>query len=193
MEKKILPLGLDIDTKRHMAHPQRAYERIDIELPCRLFIPMGGKREELKFEAFAKSQNLGMGGVFVKCTFLMRTGVHLWIELGLPDEALAVRGQVAHVIPLDNPDYPSGMGIQFLDVDSKGRETLLRFFAPERYVTFYQSMTSEFSHMRKQYDIRDVAFVLNLWEEWKIQQEGGPAATESGVPEPTPKRSSRRR
>ena len=45
-----------------MTDPNRRYERIDIELPCRLFIP--GKAG-LNFEAFTRSMNLGLGGIYV--------------------------------------------------------------------------------------------------------------------------------
>jgi hypothetical protein len=51
---------------------KRRYERIEIQLPCRLFIPEGGKSRELKFEAFATSRNLSLGGVFLESLFLMK-------------------------------------------------------------------------------------------------------------------------
>ena len=38
--------------------------------------------------------------------------------------------------------------------------------------------------------LRDVSLVLNLWEEWKIKNEGGPASTASGAP-PAPSRPGR--
>jgi hypothetical protein len=160
----------------------RRYERIDIQLPCRLFIP---GREGLKFEAFTTSRNLGLGGIFVASSFLVREGLELFVELGLPDGALAIRSQVAHVIPLQNERFPTGMGIEFLDVDAHGRETLLRYFTPVRYERFYAAFVEEFPHLRKDLPLRDVSLVLNLWEEWKIRAEGGPLLTASGAPMPT--------
>ena len=159
----------------------RRYERIEIELPCRLFIPEEGKGGGLRFEAFTSSSNLGLGGVFVEASFLLKEGLELWVELGLPDEALAVQGRVAHLVDLDDAGG-SGMGIEFLEVDSHGRETLLRYFSPLRYHEFFKDMLDEFSHLKNDFDLPAVSLIVNLWEEWKIRAEGGPKATASGAP-----------
>jgi hypothetical protein len=166
----------------------RRYERIDIELPCRLFIP--GEGGALRFEAFCTSRNLGLGGLFVATTFLLKEGLEVFVELALPDGPLAIRSQVAHAVALDDPELTTGMGIEFLDVDAHGRETLLRYFTPVRYQRFYGAFTDEFPHLKKSVPLRDVSLVLNLWEEWKIKNEGGPASTASGAP-PAPPRSGR--
>jgi hypothetical protein len=176
-----------------MPDQKRRYERIDIDLPCRLFIPEDAKKGGLKFQAFTLSKNLGLGGVFVESTFLLRAGLQLWVELQLPGESLAIRGQVAHAIPLDHSEYLSGMGIEFLDVDSHGRETLLRYFTPERYHVFYTAMTGEFPHLSKEFERQDVSLIVNLWEEWKIREAGGPLSTASGAPEPPARRGEKRR
>ena len=162
----------------------RRYERIDIELPCRLFIP---GRDGLDFQAFTTSNNLGLGGIFVQSSFLLKTELELFVELGLPDGALAIRSKVAHVVDLDDREHPSGMGIEFLDVDAHGRETLLRYFTPVRYERFYEAFVEEFPHLKKDLPLRDVSLVLNLWEEWKIRGEGGPKLTAAGAP-PAPGR-----
>jgi hypothetical protein len=162
----------------------RRYERIDIELPCRLFIPGS---DGLRFEAFCVSTNLGLGGLFVSTTFLLKEGVEVFIELALPDGPLAIRSRVAHAVQLDDPELTTGMGIEFLDVDAHGRETLLRYFTPLRYEQFYGVFVEEFPHLKKAVPLRDVSLVLNLWEEWKIKNEGGPASTASGAP-PSPPR-----
>ena len=163
----------------------RRYERIDIELPCRLYIP--GGPEGLKFEAFCTSRNLGLGGTFVASNFLLRRGLELFIELGLPDAPLAIRSRVAHTVAIDDPEFTTGMGIEFLDVDAHGRETLLRYFTPLRYHRFYEGFVHEFPHLKKAVPLRDVSLVLNLWEEWRIRNEGGPASTASGAPEAPPR------
>jgi hypothetical protein len=160
----------------------RRYERIDIELPCRLYIPGDG---ELRFEAFCTSRNLGLGGIFVASTFLLRQGLELFVELALPDGPLSIRSRVAHAVGLDDPKLDTGMGIEFLDVDAHGRETLLRYFTPVRYHTFYGAFVEEFPHLKKALPLRDVSLVLNLWEEWKIRNEGGPLSTSSGAPPAT--------
>jgi len=163
----------------------RRYERIEIELPCRLYIP--GGPEGLKFEAYCTSRNLGLGGTFVASSFLLRQGLELFIELGLPDGPLAIRSQVAHTVAIDDPEFATGMGIEFLDVDAHGRETLLRYFTPVRYQKFYDGFVDEFPHLKKDMPLRDISLLLNLWEEWKIRNEGGPASTASGAPEAPPR------
>jgi hypothetical protein len=161
-----------------MSAPRR-YERIDTELPCRLFIPGEGG---LRFEAFCTSQNLGLGGLFVASSFLLRAGLELYVELALPDGPLAIRSRIAHVVPHGDRAHPTGMGIEFLDVDAHGRETLLRYFTPARYTSFYEAFIAEFPHLDEKVPLRDVSLVLNLWEEWKIRGEGGPLSTASGAP-----------
>jgi hypothetical protein len=160
----------------------RRYERIDIELPCRLYVPGSG---ELRFEAFCTSENLGLGGIFVASTFLLKRGLELFVELALPDGPLPIRSRIAHSVGLDDPELQTGMGIEFLDVDAHGRETLLRYFTPLRYERFYAAFVEEFPHLKKSVPLRDVSLVLNLWEEWKIRTEGGPLSTASGAPPAT--------
>ncbi len=165
----------------------RRYERIDIELPCRIFIP---GESGLRFEAFCTSRNLGLGGLFVATTFLLKEGLDVFAELALPDGPLPIRSRIAHIVALDDPDLTTGMGIEFLDVDAHGRETLLRYFTPERYQHFFGAFVEEFPHLKKTVPLRDVSLVLNLWEEWKIKNDGGPASTASGAP-PAPPRAGR--
>jgi Tfp pilus assembly protein PilZ len=164
----------------------RRYERIEVDIRCRLFVLEEGKNNELRFEAFASSQNMGLGGVFLQSDLLLKKNVELFLELFLPDQQLTIQGRVAHLISHDTPDFPTGMGIEFLNVDSRAREVLLRYFSPMRYLSFYEGMTSEFPHLAKTYQIQDACLILNLWEEWKVLQEGGPASTASGVPEALP-------
>src|SRR5512133_829523 len=93
----------------------RRYERIEIELPCRLFIP---GTDGLRFEAFAVSRNLGLGGLFVATSFLLKEGLEIFVELALPDGPLPIRSRVAHAVGHDDPHLLTGMGIEFLDVDA---------------------------------------------------------------------------
>ncbi len=173
-----------------MSEQHRRYERIEIELPCRLFIPGDG---ELTFQAFCTSRNLGLGGIFVASSFLLKQGVELWVELALPDGPLPIRSRVAHIVALDDERFSTGMGVEFLDVDAHGRETLLRYFTPARYEAFYERFTEEFPHLEKELPLRDVSLVLNLWEEWKIRAEGGPRSTDAGAPPATSRRPEARR
>ena len=154
----------------------------------KMFIPADGGA--LKFQAFTTTSNLGLGGIFVKSSFLLKEGLELFVELALPDAPLPIRSRVAHVVPLDETELTVGMGIEFLDVDAHGRETLLRYFTPLRYETFYDAFVEEFPHLKKAIPLRDVSLVLNLWEEWKVRAEGGPLLTSSGAP-PAPSRGGR--
>jgi hypothetical protein len=163
----------------------RRYERIEIELPVRLFIP---GRDGLKFEAYCTSRNLGLGGLFVASSFLLPEQLDVHVELKLPEKPLAIRSRVTHAVQLEDETLAPGMGIEFLDVDAHGRETLLRYFTPQRYDQFFKDFVGEFPHLKKDLPLRDVSLVLNLWEEWKVKQEGGPAFTASGAPPATLRR-----
>jgi hypothetical protein len=158
-----------------VADESRRYERIDIELPCRMFIP--GENGALKFQAYTSTKNLGLGGVFVKSSFLLKEGLQLNAELTLPGKQLVVRAQVSHAVPLDQKEWPSGMGLEFLGVDIHGRETLLRFFSPQRYHEFHAALTQELPHLKKELPLTDVSLILNLWEEWKVGRPEAPPAT----------------
>ena len=52
-----------------------------------------------------------------------------------------------------------------------GRETLLRYFTPDRYKRFHADFVAEFPHLKHRNPIRDVALLLNLWEEWKVNRQ----------------------
>jgi PilZ domain len=171
---------------------KRAYERIDVQLNVRLFLP-DVERDELRFEAFSHTQNLCPGGMYLEASFLLKSDTRLWAELELPEGPFLARCRVAHRVELDDGQLPPGMGIEFYDVEAAGREQLLRYFAPERYAEFHKALVQEFPHIEKEVDEGTITLLLNLWEEWKIRQDGGPAATASGAPQPFPRAASRRR
>ena len=158
-----------------------------MELDVRLFLP-DEETEELRFEAFSHTRNLCPGGLYVECTFLLRPDTKLWVEVMLPEGPFVARCRVAHRVELEDTQFPSGMGLEFFDVAAEGREQILRYFAPDRYEEFRTALVKEFPHIESEVDAGTVTLLLNLWEEWKIRQEGGPWATNSGAPEPTPRR-----
>ncbi len=165
---------------------KRAYERIDVQLNVRLFLP-DDDRDELRFEAFSHTQNLCPGGLYLEATFLLRPDTRLWVELDLPEGPFLAQCRVAHRVELDDGQLPSGMGLEFYDVEAGGREQLLRYFAPDRYAEFRRALVAEFPHIEGEVDAGTVTLLLNLWEEWKIRQEGGPQSTASGAPQPFPR------
>ena len=66
---------------------RRQYERIDVALDVRLFLP-DDNPEELRFEAFSESQNLCPGGVYVSSTFLLkRENRRLYVVAFLDDHS----------------------------------------------------------------------------------------------------------
>ena len=174
-----------------MGADQRRYERIPKTLRCRLFIE-GDHSDDLRFEAFCETGNLCLGGVFVISTFLMKVGVDLVVELDLPSGPLPIPGRIAHSSGPNDPRDETGMGVEFHDVDSSARETLLRYFTPERYQRFYDSFVGEFPHVESELELAQVSLVLNLWEEWKVTQTGGPLGTSSGAPEAVSKKKRKR-
>ena len=168
-----------------MEQQSEAYAQIEVEIPCRLFREgSGGRGGGLDFEAFCLSESLGLGGVFLTSSFLLREGTGLWIELGLPEGPLAVKGRVSAVVEHDDPrGLPAGFGVEFVDVEGRARETLLRYFTPDRYEQFFQQMLGEFPHLGEAFKGADISLILNLWEEWKqTQGAGGPVATAAGAP-----------
>ena len=166
---------------------RRQYERIDVALDVRLFLPEEDS-DELRFEAFAQSQNLCPGGMYVSSTLLLNRQTELWLEVTLPEGPFVTQCRVAHRVELGDDQFPPGMGIEFLEVDAAGREQLLRYFAPDRYGLFREALVQEFPHIDKEVDAGTITLLLNLWEEWKVRQEGGPSATSSGAPSPSPRR-----
>ena len=96
--------------------------------------------------------------------------------------------RVVHRVAHEGGELTTGLGIEFQDVDEAARETLLRYFTPERYTQFYETMLNEFPHIIDELQIPQVSLVLNLWEEWKVRQAGGPAATSAGAPPATKRR-----
>jgi hypothetical protein len=59
-----------------------------------------------------------------------------------------------------------GMGVIFTHLDAENRERLLRFFVSERVRDFYNDkFIVEFPHLQKTMSLKDVALVINLWED----------------------------
>ena len=80
-------------------------------------------------------------------------------------EVLAARGDVTRIDDGDG-DQPAGMAIQFTALDSENRERLLRFFVSARISTFYQDkFIREFPHLQSSMSLKDVALIVNLWED----------------------------
>lgn len=146
---------------------QRAHERIDIQMPTRLWLGESYRGREIAFEGFAKTQNLAIGGTFLRSSYLLPLGFPLNLEMQLDNgEVLQARGEVVHTVGVDESEDESGMGVIFTHVDADNRERLLRFFVSDRIREFYDDkFIVEFPHLANVLSLQDVALVLNLWED----------------------------
>lgn len=167
---------------------RREHERIDIQMPTRMWLDETYKGRAIVFEGFARTQNLAIGGTFLESTYLLPVGFPLNLEMQLaPNELLVARGQVMHAFSSEERK-DSGMGILFTEVDAENRERLLRFFVSERIRDFYsQRFVLEFPHLKSVLSLQDIALVINLWEDrenrlvnLKNEAKPAPAPTKPG-------------
>ncbi|MEE8410333.1 MAG: PilZ domain-containing protein [Myxococcota bacterium] len=145
---------------------QREHERIIIDMPTRMWLDEQRKGKAIAFEGFAVTRNLAIGGTFLACNYLLPVGfpVNLQMRIG-EEEHLDARGEVAHTVSEGEGEEP-GMGILFTEVDAENRERLLRFFISERVEKFYTDrFLVEFPHLEETLSLKDVALVVNLWED----------------------------
>jgi hypothetical protein len=147
---------------------QREHERIEIRMPTRMWLDEPLKGKPIVFEGYAQTRDLAIGGTFLESTYLLPIGFPLNLEMRLEDgSALVARGEVVHRIEPGSPmGRETGMGILFTEVDSENRERLLRFFVSGRIQEFYeQRFVVEFPHLESVLSLKDVALVINLWED----------------------------
>src|ERR1044072_4912981 len=92
------------------------------------------RKISLKFKEFRGfiteySQNLSMGGMFIRTTSPKPVGTIFDFELSLTDDFKLVQGigEVLWVRDVDDgPERPSGMGVRFLDLSSESRRLIQR-------------------------------------------------------------------
>ncbi len=141
-------------------------ERIAIELPTRLWLDESRRGRPVRFEGYARTRDISIGGTFLHSAYLLPVGCPINLEMTLEDgDILSARGEVAHRIS-DNEGEEPGMGIVFTTVDAENRERLLRFFVSDRVREFYEErFIVEFPHLGSVMSLQDVALVINLWED----------------------------
>jgi hypothetical protein len=141
-------------------------ERIEIELPTRLWLDETLHGRAVRFEGHAKTKDLSIGGSFLYSEYLLPIGCPINLEMSLDDgDVLSARGEVVHRIS-EGEGEVTGMGIVFTAVDAENRERLLRFFVSERVREFYEKrFVVEFPHLSGVMSLQDVALVINLWED----------------------------
>lgn len=145
---------------------RREHERIDIQMPTRMWLDEVRHGKNVFFEGHATTRDLAIGGTFLHSSYLLPVGfpVNLEMEIGGGDK-LVTRGEIVHRLePTEARE--TGMGVIFTHVDAENRERLLRFFVSERVRTFYtERFVVEFPHLRDVMTLEDVALVVNLWED----------------------------
>ncbi len=122
--------------------------------------------KEITFEGYSKTRDLAIGGTFLVSDYLLPVGFPLNLEMRISDdEYLVTRGEIVHSIGAGDTHEP-GMGIMFTEVDATNRELLLRFFVSDRIRDFYaERFLVEFPHLEPVLSLKDVALVINLWED----------------------------
>lgn len=83
--------------------------------------------------------NLSTGGVFLETMNLMDEGTPLSIEFALPNRDTLIRCKacvawVNHPEEIRNPNLPTGMGIQFLDLSSESIEAIRCHIQEEKLI-----------------------------------------------------------
>lgn len=175
---------------------RREHERIELTTPVRMWLDEIYQGRQVLFEGFAETRNLAVGGIFVYASYLLPVDcpVNLEVQLGTEGDVLRARGRVSHKKPSDD-DIGPGMGIIFTSLDEDNRERLLRYFVTGRIREFYQErFVVEFPRLESSLSLRDVAIIINLWEDRdgrlsSLQQQ----ATPIGAPPPQAKLPAARR
>lgn len=145
----------------------RKHERIEIQMATRLWLDESYRGKQVLFEGFARSRDLAIGGTFIEATYLLPVGFPINLEMRIEEdgELILARGEVVHQIT-DSETRDTGMGIAFTEVDAENRERLLRFFVSDRIREFYSNrFIVEFPHLEQVLSLKDVALVINLWED----------------------------
>jgi hypothetical protein len=149
-----------------MADERRQHERILIQMATRMWLDELHKGKPIVFEGYATTRDLAIGGTFLESNYLLPVGFPLNLEMEISDgEMLLARGEIVHTIGGGESHEP-GMGIAFTEVDAENRERLLRFFISGRIRDFYsERFLVEFPHLESAVSLKDVALVINLWED----------------------------
>lgn len=151
----------------YQGEERRKHERAEIRLKTRLWLNEDEGDREIEFEGYAFTRDLAIGGISVDADYLLPVGYPLNVEIGVDDDqVIEARGRIIHRIEATGGGRQTGMGIAFTEVDSANRERLLRFFVSDRIKSFYDDrFILEFPHLEQSLTLKDVALVINLWED----------------------------
>lgn len=143
---------------------RREHERIELRMRTRMWLDETMNNRQVEFEGYATTRNLSIGGCFLESQYLLPAGYPLNMEMEMETgELLRCRGDIIHRAEIDGQ---SGMGLMFTEVDAENRERLLRFFVSDSIKQFYRDrFVVEFPHLESVLTLKDVALILNLWED----------------------------
>jgi type IV pilus assembly protein PilZ len=106
--------------ERIASQPTRKEERCDISL-------------KVTYESFKRfiidyTKNVSKGGMFIKTKSSHEIGSRLDLLLHVPrlDEPIRLMGRVIHNNSFSDKDKDSGIGVEFIDIDEKSREMLIK-------------------------------------------------------------------
>lgn len=145
---------------------RREHERIEITMRTRMWLDEEKRSKLIQFEGYAITRDLSIGGCFLESTYLLPIGYPLNLEMEMDDgNTLRTRGEIIHQIT-GSSSRAAGMGLMFTEVDAENRERLLRFFVSDSIKKFYnERFVVEFPHLETVLTLKDVALILNLWED----------------------------
>ena len=87
------------------------------------------------------TKNVSKGGMFIKTKSSYDIGSRLDVLLHVPglDEPLRMMGRVIHNGVFPGKDEDTGIGIEFIDIDEKSREQLIKTLKSKRIATAYKN------------------------------------------------------
>lgn len=140
-------------------------------MPTRLWLDEKHNGRQISFEGHARTRNLAIGGTFLESSYLLPVGFPINLEIHLEDagEILSARGAITHKLS-EGESHGPGMGVIFTALDEENRERLLRFFISDRIREFYDNrFIVEFPQLQHTISMRDVALIVNLWEDREMR------------------------
>ena len=100
----------------------RRYIRSAVELPVTVADSSNSVDGHIQFD----TQDLSVGGAFVRSDLLFEVGEELGLTFGLPDgKQVRARGRVVRVARETGDEGVAGMGIEFLDLSDADRDAIL--------------------------------------------------------------------
>ena len=99
----------------------RRYARSAVELPVTVADANNSVHGHIQFD----TQDLSVGGAFVRSDLLFEVGEELQLDFTLPDgRAVRARGKVVRVARDSGDDVIPGMGIQFVALSDADRDAI---------------------------------------------------------------------